>query len=267
MIIDCKTIAQKIKNEIAKDIKDNKLNPSLLIVRVGNDSASQSYVKGKVKDCEEVGITARTVVFDEQITEDELIELLKSDDVATYSGVIVQLPLPSHINKDNIINAINPIQDVDGFRKDSPFIPCTPAGIMKVLEPYDLTGKDVLVINRSDIVGRPLVNLLLDRDATVHIAHSKTEKRKLIDMIATADIVITAVGKPDFFRCCGLKENAVVIDVSINRNNEGKLCGDLQICKCSNYDNTDITPVPGGIGLMTRAMLLSNTLEAYKMRW
>lgn len=262
MIIDCKSIAQNIKNEIAKDIKDNKLNPSLLIIRVGNDSASQSYVKGKVRDCEEVGINVNTIVLEEQTSEDELVQLLKSDDVALYSGIIVQLPLPNHINKDNVIKAINPIQDVDGFRKDSPFVPCTPAGIMKVLEPYDLTGKKVLIINRSDIVGRPLVNLLLDKDATVTIAHSKTNKRDLADIIIEADIIITAVGKPNFIYESMITAE-IIIDVGINRDENGHICGDVGII---DTEYVDVTPVPNGIGLMTRAMLLSNTLKAHKMR-
>ncbi|KSV57400.1 bifunctional 5,10-methylenetetrahydrofolate dehydrogenase/5,10-methenyltetrahydrofolate cyclohydrolase [Acetivibrio ethanolgignens] len=270
MVINCKEMAQEIKANVTKEIKENNLFPTLLIIIVGNNKASETYVKGKVKDCKEVGIGSYVKVLDESTTEEELIEILKSKQAQKYSGIIVQFPLPKHIREDKIIEAINPMQDVDGFRNDSKFTPCTPAGIMEVLKrKCDLRGKNALIINRSNIVGRPLINLLLDEDATVTIAHSKTEM--LEKHISMADIIITAVGKPNFIKRHMLHNNQIVIDVSINRNNEGKLCGDLSYVDLESsgtsypyYKNIMYTPVPGGIGLTTRAMLMKNVLEAEK---
>lgn len=272
MVINCKNISQEIKTNVGKEIKENDLLPSLLIIRVGDNKSSETYVNGKVKDCKEVGIDSYVKVLDESTTEEELIEILKSKQSKKYSGIIVQLPLPKHIREDKIIESINPMQDVDGFRKDSKFTPCTPAGIMEVLKrTCNLQGKHVLIINRSNIVGRPLVNLLLDEDATVTIAHSKTEM--LEKYIYMADIIITAVGKPNFIRRHMLYNGHIVIDVAINRDGEGRLCGDLSHVDLESsetsypyYKNLMYTPVPGGIGLMTRAMLMKNVLDAEKYK-
>lgn len=257
MIIDCKNLAAEIKQHIKTIVEDDYLNLTLTIVKVGDDPASESYVRGKVKDCEEVGIRAEVIKLPENTEEATLLKVVK---LAQYNsdGIIVQLPLPKHINKDKVINVIRPDKDVDGFRRDSYFTPCTPAGIMRML-PEDLAGKDCLVINRSDIVGRPLVNLLLDRHATVTIAHSKT--KDLETKIENADIIITGVGIPNFIKLDKVKSHQVVIDVSINRGEDGKLCGDLE--KPQGDVDFTYSSVPGGVGLMTRAMLLYNVLKSH----
>lgn len=257
MIINCKNLAAEIKQNIKTVVEDEYLNLTLTIVKVGDDPASESYVRGKVKDCEEVGIRAEVIRLPENTEEATLLKVVelaqgKSD------GIIVQLPLPKHIDKDKVINAIRQDKDVDGFRKDSYFTPCTPAGIMRML-PKDLTGKDCLIINRSNIVGRPLVNLLLDRNGTVTIAHSKT--KDLETKIGNADIIITGVGIPNFIKLDKVKKHQVIIDVSINRGEDGKLCGDLE--KPQGDVDFVYSSVPGGVGLMTRAMLLYNVLKSH----
>lgn len=259
MYIDCKNKAQEIKNMLKNSINKKK-PPTLVVIQVGDDSASNSYIKGKKKDCEEIGIICHHIKYENDISEKYLLTKVKRLQ-KLYDGIIVQLPLPKHISEQKVIDIINPIKDVDGFKSNSPYISCTPMGIMFVLENYNLAGKDVLIINRSNIVGRPLVNLLLDRDATVTIAHSKTKDIK--NKIKSADIIITAVGVSNFIKREDLKEGQIVIDVAINRNEEGKLCGDVEK---GVDDIVDITPVPGGIGLMTRAALLMNTYEAFVLQ-
>lgn len=265
ILINCKEIANEIKTNIKNKILECKRerNPILYVIQVGDNSASESYIKGKKKDCEDVGIVCKLVHLHESISENDLIDLIR--DITKNEecdGIIVQLPLPSHIDKSHIINVIPKEKDVDGFRKDSDFIPCTPAGIMKVLDEFNIAGKDCLIINRSDIVGRPLVNLLLDRDATVTIAHSKT--KDLLTKIKNADIIITAVGIPNFITTNMISNNKIFVDVSINRNEDGKLCGDIAKETYNYlYRNSYITPVPNGIGLLTRAMLLQNTFDSY----
>ena len=240
-----------------------KLTSILYVIQVGDNSASESYIKGKKKDCEDVGIVCKLVHLHESISENDLIDLIR--DITKNEecdGIIVQLPLPSHIDKNHIIDVIPKEKDVDGFRKDSDYIPCTPAGIMKVLDKFDITGKDCLIINRSNIVGRPLVNLLLDKDATVTIAHSKT--KDLHTKIKNADIIITAVGIPNFITTNMISNDKIFVDVSINRNEDNKLCGDISKETYNYlYRNSYITPVPNGIGLLTRAMLLQNTFDSY----
>lgn len=269
MYIDCKKKAQEIKNGLKQKISMNEDKPILTIVQVGNNPASNSYVKGKIKDCKEVGIICNHIKYEnEKITEDELtadlLQLQKECD-----GIIVQLPLPKHLKIESILPYVYKEKDVDGFLADSPFTPCTPNGIMTILEEVtDLCGKDVLIINRSNIVGRPLVNLLLDKDATVTIAHSKT--KNIRSKINKADIIITAVGIPNFITYNDLfyydkpliqHKRQIIIDVSINRDENGKLCGDVEKgCE----DIADITPVPNGIGLMTRASLLQNVYKSYE---
>lgn len=261
MLINCVEIAKKIKTEISKTIKDKKISPVLIVVQVGDNPASSRYVKYKKLDCEEVGIKCVHEKMPYETTELELIEYINSLDESCYDGIIVQLPLPSHIDKNKIINAIKKEKDVDGFRRDSDFISCTPGGIMKVLERFDLDGKDCLIINRSDIVGKPLVNLLLDKNATVTIAHSHT--KGLERKIQKSDVIISGVGIPDFIKPELMSHNKIFIDVSINFDAEGKICGDLNPeCYMNKYRNCFITPVPKGIGLMTRAMLLQNVLDS-----
>ena len=224
----------------------------LYVIQVGENEASDSYIKGKKKDCEEVGIVCKTVFFRESMKEDALIKFIERlGDFGEYDGVIVQLPLPKHINKDRIIEAIPKEKDVDGFRKDSDFIPCTPAGIMKILEPFNIEGKDCLIINRSEIVGKPLILPLLDRDATVTVAHSKT--KNLDEKIGRADLVVSAVGQANFITPGMVKPDAIIIDVGINFDENGKLVGDAAVPDQS-------TPVPGGVGLLTRLAVLENII-------
>lgn len=263
MLIDVKALANKIKSNVRKDVEENcSHTPKLAIIQVGDNPASNSYIKGKRKDCEEVGIICELYRFIESTTTDYLIHQIKSIQ-SSVDGVIVQLPLPKHILEKAVIDAIDPNKDVDGFTKSSEFKPCTAEGIVRLLtnnheNDYYLRGKDVLIINRSFIVGRPLVNLLLDLDATVTVAHSFTNN--LQDKMRRADIIIVAVGIPNFVKAEDVKPGAFVVDVGINRVN-GKLVGDVDP-RC--YEKAQCTPVPGGVGLLTRAILLSNVVEAVK---
>lgn len=271
-------IADKIKNTVKSYIEDLKVNnkrlPHLVVILAGDNPASAAYVNGKNKDCLEVGIKNTTLTYPGTVSEKFLISKineLNNDD--TVDGILVQLPLPSHINENNIIESINPDKDIDGFHpinvgnmyigKDC-YLPCTPKGIIRILEymGYDsLEGKKAVVIGRSNIVGKPIAKLLMDKNATVTICHSKTED--LPSEVQQADIVVAAVGKSKMIKRNWIKKNAVVIDVGINRNKDGKLCGDVDL-----EDLIDkaqyVTPVPKGVGLVTRAMLLENTIEAYK---
>ena len=260
MVINCKDMANEIKYGLKSTISNiqkryKKPDPVLYVIQVGDNQASNSYIKGKKKDCEEIGIICKHIKVPENISEVELVSYIENLNTNNYDGLIVQLPLPKHIDKNVIINAIPKEKDVDGFRKDSKFVPCTPLGIMKVLERFSVAGKDCLIINRSDIVGKPLVNLLLDRDVTVTIAHSKTKNLK--HKIHNADIIITAVGIPDFITKDMISSDKIFIDVSINRDESGKLCGDIsKDVERYKWKNTYIIPVPNGIGLLTRAELL-----------
>lgn len=227
--------------------------PRLAIIQVGNLEASNRYIKNKIKDCEEVGIIAEHYGFDNDITEVELAEEIRA--IAEFAdGVIVQLPLPPHIRSSIATAAIPAEKDVDGFRADSPYTPATPGGIMKYLRAceFDLTGKDVVIIGRSDIVGKPLAAMMTAADATVTLCHSKS---KLSHHLFNADLIVTAVGKAGFLNCYPI--HVPVIDVGINFDENGKLCGD-----CFNIEGRDVTPVPGGVGLLTRCALLENVIEA-----
>lgn len=247
-----KTLKEQFKDRIAA-IGDA---PKLAIIQVGNVEASNRYIKNKVKDCEEVGIIADVYQYPEDITEIELCENIKLDQ-PHYDGVIVQLPLPPHIREKAVVAAINPLKDVDGFHPDSPYSPATPSGIMKYLRAceFDLTGKDVVIIGRSNIVGKPLARMMTDADATVTLCHSKS---KLSKHIYDCDLIVTAVGKAGFLNCYPI--HVPVIDVGINFNENGKLCGD-----CFNTECRDVTPVPGGVGLLTRCALLDNVIHAKEM--
>lgn len=227
--------------------------PKLAIIQVGNVEASNRYIKNKVKDCEEVGIIADVYQYPEDITEHELCEAIQLDQ-PHYDGVIVQLPLPPHIREKAVVAAIDPLKDVDGFHPDSPYSPATPGGIMRYLRylEFDLTGKDVVIIGRSNIVGKPLARMMTDADATVTLCHSKS---KLSRHIYDCDLIVTAVGKPKFLNCFPI--HVPVIDVGINFDENGKLCGD-----CFNTEHRDVTPVPGGVGLLTRCALLENVIDA-----
>ena len=233
--------------------------PKLAIIQVGNVEASNRYIKNKVKDCEEVGIVADVYQYPEDITEHELCEAIRLDQ-EHYDGVIVQLPLPPHIREKAVVAAIDPEKDVDGFHPDSPYAPATPGGIMKYLRAceFDLTGKDVVIIGRSNIVGKPLAAMMTAADATVTLCHSKS---KLSHHLYNADLIVTAVGKAGFLNCYPI--HVPVVDVGINRTDEGKLVGDVDFDGVKEVASW-ITPVPGGVGPMTVAMLMMNTFHAQR---
>ncbi len=274
MIIDGKLIAAKVRAEVAESVKELRaggVHPGLTVVRVGDDPASEVYVRGKRKDCEEVGIRSEEHHLPATAPQAELMALvaLLNADPAVH-GILVQLPLPGHLDERAVIDAIDPRKDADGFH---PFNvgalsigipgtprPCTPAGVMRMLDEakVDPKGKRALVIGRSNIVGKPMAMMLLERHATVTVAHSRTAD--LAAEVARADIVVAAIGKPEMVKGSWVKEGAVVVDVGMNRLPGGKLVGDVEFGAASARASA-ITPVPGGVGLMTRAMLLVNTIE------
>ncbi len=247
------------------------VKPCLAVVIVGEDPASKVYVAGKIRDCEEIGIESKHYALPETTTQDELLELVKELNCDnSVSGLLVQLPLPRHIDEKTIINAIDPKKDVDAFHPtnvgkimigDYDFLPCTPAGVMELLEEYniDVAGKECVVIGRSNIVGKPQAMLLLHKHGTVTICHSKTKDLK--EVTKRADILVVAIGKAEFVTGDMIKEGAVVIDVGMNRNAEGKLVGDV-LFDSAKEKASYITPVPGGVGVMTRAVLMKNAVKA-----
>lgn len=267
---------KKVSNEIIENIKDEikTLNKKIgfAIIWIGNDTASSIYVKNKIKKCENVGIKVELFHLEENITEEYVLNLIEDlNNREDIQGILLQSPIPRHININKCFDKINAKKDIDGFSNIScgnlflgkpSFISCTPKGIIKLLDYYkiDLKGKNICIINRSNIVGKPLFHLLIERDATVTMCHSKTVN--LESFTQSADIVISAVGKPNFITSAMIKENAIVIDVGISRVN-GKVVGDVdfdEVSKKCSY----ITPVPGGVGPMTIAMVLENILEAIK---
>ena len=265
---------EEIKNRVAM-LKENGKNVGLAVIIVGNNSASRVYVNNKKKACEEVGIKSFKYALPEETTQSELLDLIeKLNKSSEVNGILCQLPLPSHIDEQAIINAIDPAKDVDAFHPfnvghimigDYTFLPCTPAGIMEMLKFYniDVKGKKCVVIGRSNIVGKPMAMLLLKENGTVEICHSRTENLK--EETLSADILVAAVGKAYFVTADMVKDGAVVIDVGMNRNEEGKLCGDVcfeEVEKKASF----ITPVPGGVGPMTITMLLENTVRAVESR-
>lgn len=278
-IIDGKSLAASIKSDLAE--KTQKLSeqygrrPCLAVILVGENQASVTYVKNKEKACEVCGITSEKYNLPDPTSEDEvlsLIDRLNADD--TVDGILCQLPLPSHINEKKIINAISPEKDVDGFSPvsvgrlvtgDDGFVSCTPAGILELLKSVDtpISGKHCVVIGRSNIVGKPVSLLMLRENATVTVCHSRTEN--LADEVRRTDIVIAAVGKRKFVTADMIKPGATVIDVGINRDENGKLCGDVDFENVAPLCRA-ITPVPGGVGPMTVAMLMKNTVRAFEKR-
>ena len=255
-----KEYCQEEKDKIKKYIKENfKKAPSIAVIQVGNNEASNRYIKNKKKDCEEVGIDFQWYGYEEEITTKDLI--IEIQDLLPYvDGMLIQMPLPDHIDETAIKEIIPPDKDLDGFHPMSLFKPCTPLGIINYLEKgcnFDLSGKNVVVIGRSDIVGKPLAKMLTDKDATVTLCHSKTKDKW--NFIDKADLVICAVGKAKFLNCYSI--HAPIIDVGINFDENGKLVGD-----CFNIDHADVTPVPGGVGLLTRLALLENAVSAAKMQ-
>ena len=249
----------EIKDIITKDFSNVVKKPTLAVFQIGDVEASTRYIRNKKKDCEEVGINFEWYYYPVEITTEELVQEIK--DMNDYvDGLIVQMPLPDHIDLTAIKLVIDPKKDVDGFHPMSMFEPCTPFGIVKYLIDgcgYNFTGKNVTIFGRSDIVGKPLAKMLTNMDATVTLCHSKT--RNAWDHISNADLIVSAVGKAGFLNCYAI--HVPVIDVGINFDENGKLVGD-----CINTENRDVTPVPGGVGLLTRVALLENTLLAAQRR-
>ncbi len=278
MIIDGKKIAQSVLESVKKDAE--KLNgkgvtPGLAVIMVGNNQASKTYVRNKKMACEKAGIKSEEYLLPEDASEKEILNLInKLNTTKEVSGILVQLPLPPHLDSKTICERISPLKDVDAFtsknigdlfKGDAKFLPCTPAGILEILkhENINLAGKHCVIIGRSNIVGKPLALLLIQNDATVTVCHSKT--KNLEEICKLADIVICAVGKEKFLKKEMVKPGAVVIDVGINRDENGKLCGD------ADFENLEpicskITPVPGGVGPMTVAMLVKNAAKAAEIQ-
>ena len=273
-IIDGKALSEQLRKEVAARaaaLKTKGVTPGLAVILVGDNQASQVYVRNKVKACEDVGFHSVLEKYDASMTEAELlarVEALNND--PSIHGILVQLPLPKHIDAQKVIEAISPAKDVDGFHIASAgalmtgmpgFWPCTPYGCMKMLESigYSLKGKHAVVIGRSNIVGKPMALMLLGQNATVTICHSATQDLKAQTL--QADVIVAAVGKRNVLTADMVKPGAVVIDVGMNRNDEGKLCGDVDFDGVKQVAGW-ITPVPGGVGPMTITMLLVNTIEA-----
>jgi len=276
-IIDGKHVAsvvrEKVKNEVVELVAKTGIRPNLTVIIVGENPASQSYVRSKKKFATEVGFDSDTIELPAAVTQDELLQVIVGlNNNEQVNGILVQLPLPRHIDEQRVIKTIAVEKDVDGFHPEQvgglsigleTLEPCTPAGVIKLLKYYDIdvAGKNAVVIGRSNIVGKPIASMLLRLDATVTITHSRTVN--LADVTRSADILVVAIGRAHFLTADMVKEGAVVIDVGINRTEDGKLVGDVDyeaVAPKASY----ITPVPGGVGPMTIAMLLKNTLEAYK---
>lgn len=277
-IIDGKAVSQFVKDEVKKEVSalgEKGVSVGLAVIIVGNDPASRTYVNNKKKACEATGIISEEYALPEDTTMDELLALIKELNAKkSINGILCQLPLPKHLDEKAVIENIDPIKDVDAFHAmntghimigDYSFLPCTPAGIMEMLKYYniEIEGKECVVIGRSNIVGKPMAMLLLQKNGTVTICHSRTKNLK--EVTSRADILVAAVGIPYFVTADMVKDGAVVIDVGMDRNKEGKLCGDVdfeEVEKKASY----ITPVPGGVGPMTIATLMKNTVTAAKIQ-
>ncbi len=274
-IIDGKKVSAHIREQIKTDVQKFKEErstvPGLAVVLVGDNPASMVYVRNKHKACLECGINSFEITLPADTTESDLLaEIARLNADTSVHGILVQLPLPKHINEDNVINAINPDKDVDAFHPANvgrimtgkyDFLPCTPAGVMSLLDYYgvELEGKSCVVIGRSNIVGKPMAHLLLERNATVTVCHSRTVN--LPEITRNADLVVVAIGRAGFLKADMVKEGAVIVDVGINRLDNGKLAGDVAFDEVSSVASL-ITPVPGGVGPMTITTLLRNTLKA-----
>lgn len=283
MIISGTNLSKKYKDEMRKEVAFLKetygREPHLAVVLVGNNAASLSYVKNKDKGCAEVGIKCTTVIKPESISENELLDVINElNNRNDIDGILVQLPLPKHINEKNIISAINVEKDVDGFhplnvaglwQKQEHIIPCTPKGIIRMLKSTEISieGKHAVILGRSNIVGLPISKLLLDENATVTIAHSKTKNLK--EITKQADILVVAIGKLGFVTSDMVKDGCTIIDVGINRDsNTGKIKGDVNISEDEIINkNISISPVPGGVGPMTICCLLENTIECFNKKF
>ncbi len=275
--MDGKALSAKIRNQIlaeTEELKASGIVPGLAVILVGDDQASQIYVRNKEKACTECGFYSEKHILPATATQDELLELIDIlNKNPKISGILCQLPLPEQISEDAVIAAIDPKKDVDAFNTsnvgkimtgDYDFLPCTPAGVMELLKEYNINaeGKQCVVVGRSNIVGKPMAMLLLHENGTVTICHSKTNN--LTEICKSADILVAAIGKANFITADMVKEGAVVIDVGMNRNEEGKVCGDVSndVMEKASY----MTPVPGGVGPMTITMLMKNTIKAAKLQ-
>ncbi|MEE0059835.1 MAG: bifunctional methylenetetrahydrofolate dehydrogenase/methenyltetrahydrofolate cyclohydrolase FolD [Acutalibacteraceae bacterium] len=278
-IIDGKVVSASVKQQVAdectKIFAEKGIKPGLAVIIVGDDPASRVYVNNKKKACELVGFISREYALPAQTTQEELMALVNQlNEDKEINGILCQLPLPKHLDEKAVIEAISPQKDVDAFHAvnvgkimigDFDFLPCTPAGVMELLAYYDIDicGKECVVLGRSNIVGKPMSMLLLHKNGTVTVCHSRTANLK--EVCKRADILVAAVGIPKFVKEDMVKEGAVVIDVGINRDENGKLCGDVDFADVESVASY-ITPVPGGVGPMTIAMLMKNTLTAFKMQ-
>ena len=279
MIINGKEISAKIKDQLKQEVDKIRESyprlPKLAVVLVGDNQASQTYVRNKERACNYIGIESLMLKHDSSFSEKELLEeIMTLNNDGTVDGILIQLPLPNHINEAKVLEAIAPVKDVDGFHPinvaklvlgQHSLVPCTPKGMMVLLEEigYDLTGKEVVIVGRSNIVGKPVAMLSLHQNATVTIAHSKTKNLK--EVCKRADVLIAAIGKAKFINHEYIKPGAVVLDVGINRDENNKLCGDVDFDDVKDIVH-GITPVPGGIGPMTITMLMKNTIEAFYQR-
>ena len=276
-IIDGKQISLDIKNELKEKVakyKEQGIEITLAVVKVGNDPASAVYVRNKEKACEYVGINSKTLALPEETTEEELLNVVKKlNEDKNVNGILVQLPLPKHIDESKVLLTIDSTKDVDGFHPvnvgkmvigEDTFLPCTPAGIIEMIKrtDIDIEGKECVVIGRSNIVGKPMAMLMLKENATVTIAHSRTKDLK--EVTKRADIIVAAIGKAKFVTADYVKEGAVVIDVGMDGDENGKLCGDVDFESVSKVASA-ITPVPGGVGPMTVTMLLVNCLRSVEL--
>ena len=276
-IIDGKELAKKVRKELKKEVellKEKGINPKLAVIMVGNDPGSTVYVRNKSKACEKVGIEFEEFLFDEKTEEKELLDLidkLNADD--SVHGILLQCPVPKHIDVNKAFRRISPNKDVDGFNPinvgnltigEDAFISCTPYGVVKMFEEYNIEteGKRAVILGRSNIVGKPMIQCMLNKNSTVTVCHSRTQN--IGEVIKEADIVIAAIGKPNFVKADMVKDGAVVIDVGINRLEDGTITGDVDYEKVAEKASF-ITPVPGGVGPMTIAMLLNNVVKAAKI--
>lgn len=279
-IIDGKALAAKVRERAAADVAtlaERGIACGLAVVLVGDDQASATYVRSKLRDCEQCGIRSFDHKLPAETSQEELMELvheLNAD--PEVAGILVQMPLPAHLDTEEVVAAIDPDKDVDGFHpmnmgrlvRGLPGLrPCTPAGIMEMLDEYDIdpAGKNAVIVGRSSIVGKPMSLMLLARHATISVAHSHTDPHELARICQSADILVAACGVPKMVRGTWLKPGATVIDVGMDRDEEGKLCGDVDFASAEPVAGA-ITPVPGGVGPMTRAMLMSNVVLAAKLQ-
>lgn len=267
-MITIKEYVEQRKEEIKQEVSELTIKPKLVIVQVGNDQASQAYIRGKVADTKKVGITCEVIHLDETVTENDLLtEIIKLNEDPTVTGFIVQLPLPKHIREQLVIEAIDPKKDVDGFSKLALVNPGTPQGIIDFLDSnnFEYTNKNAVVIGRSNIVGKPMAKLLLEKNCNVITLHSKTSDENKRLFLKNADLIVTAVGKRGLIdETYELKPTAWIIDVGMNLDENGKLIGDCER-NLSFYPVAFQSPVPGGVGLTTRLALITNLLKLYKL--